>query len=81
MCLIVSSPFFARSSVWSSLTSSTGVALLFQVTIMYFTVGETIRPVRLDIDRRGYVLAIGETSAEALERAEEAVRLLRVEVE
>jgi len=47
----------------------------------YLTVGETIRPVRLDGDRRGYVIAVGETSLEALERAEAAARLLDVEVE
>jgi biotin carboxylase len=47
---------------------------------LYLRVGETIRPVRLDIDRRGYVLAVGETSAEALERAEAAARLLVVDV-
>jgi len=48
---------------------------------VYFDVGETIRPVRLDGDRRGYVIAIGETSVEALERAEAAARLLDVDVE
>jgi biotin carboxylase len=47
----------------------------------YLTVGETIRPVRLDGDRRGYVIAVGETSLEALERAEAAARLLDVEVD
>jgi biotin carboxylase len=48
---------------------------------VYFEVGETIRPVRLDGDRRGYVIAVGDTSVEALERAEAASRLLDVEVE
>jgi biotin carboxylase len=48
---------------------------------VYFDVGETINPVRLDGDRRGYVIAIGETSVEALERAEAAARLLDVDVE
>jgi hypothetical protein len=43
--------------------------------------GETIRPVRLDGDRRGYVIAIAETNLEALERAEAAARLVDVEVE
>ncbi|MDQ3874963.1 MAG: hypothetical protein M3322_05350, partial [Actinomycetota bacterium] len=43
--------------------------------------GETIRPVRLDGDRRGYVIAVADTSVEALERAEAAARLLEVEVE
>jgi biotin carboxylase len=42
--------------------------------------GETIRPVRLDGDRRGYVIAVGDTSIEALDRAEAAARLLDVEV-
>ena len=46
----------------------------------YLQVGETIRPVRLDGDRRGYVIATAETSIEALQRAEEAARLLRVEI-
>ena len=43
--------------------------------------GETIRPVRLDGDRRGYVIAIGQTNVQALERAEAAARLLYVETE
>jgi biotin carboxylase len=43
--------------------------------------GEEIRPVRLDGDRRGYVIAVGDTSLEALERAEAACKLLEVEVE
>ena len=47
----------------------------------YLQEGETIRPVRLDGDRRGYVIALGETSVEALERAEAAAALLEVEVE
>lgn len=47
----------------------------------YLQVGETIRPVRLDGDRRGYVIAVADTSVEALERAERAARLLEVEVE
>jgi biotin carboxylase len=48
---------------------------------VYLQVGETIRPVRLDGDRRGYVIAVGDTNLEALERAEAAARLLDVEVE
>jgi biotin carboxylase len=47
----------------------------------YFQLGETIRPVRLDGDRRGYVIATADTSVEALQRAEAAARLLEVEVE
>ncbi len=47
----------------------------------YLRVGETIRPVRVDGDRRGYVIAVADTSPEALERAEQAATLLDVEVE
>jgi biotin carboxylase len=47
----------------------------------YLQLGETIRPVRRDGDRRGYVIAVADTSVEALERAEAASRLLEVEVE
>jgi hypothetical protein len=43
--------------------------------------GESIQPVRLDDDRRGYVIATGETNLLALERAEAAASLLDVEVE
>jgi L-amino acid ligase C-terminal domain 2 len=48
---------------------------------VYLQVGETIRPVRVDGDRRGYVIATADTNLEALERAEAASRLLDVEVE
>jgi biotin carboxylase len=48
---------------------------------VYLQLGETIRPVRLDGDRRGYVIATADTNLEALERAEAAARLLDVEVE
>ena len=47
----------------------------------YLQVGETIRPVRLDGDRRGYVIAVADTNVEALQHAEAAARLLQVEVE
>jgi biotin carboxylase len=47
----------------------------------YLQVGETIRPVRRDGDRRGYVIAIADTPEEALRRAEHAATQLRVEVE
>ena len=43
--------------------------------------GELIRPVRVDADRRGYVIATGPTSVLALEAAEAAARLIDVEVE
>jgi biotin carboxylase len=47
----------------------------------YLQLGETIRPVRLDGDRRGYVIAIADTADLALERAEAASLLLEVDVE
>lgn len=47
---------------------------------VYFQEGETIRPVQVDGDRRGYVIALGTTNLEAVERAEAAARLLDVEV-
>jgi biotin carboxylase len=47
----------------------------------YLEPGEIIRPVRLDNDRRGFVIAVAETNLEALERAEAASRLVDVEVE
>ena len=46
---------------------------------VFLTEGEEIRPVRLDGDRRGYVIALGETNIQALARAETAARRLRVE--
>ena len=46
----------------------------------YLQVGETIRPVRRDGDRRGYVIAVADTPAEALARAELAATRLEVEV-
>jgi biotin carboxylase len=47
---------------------------------LYFQEGETIRPVQVDGDRRGYVIALATTNLEALARAEAAARLLDVEV-
>jgi len=47
----------------------------------YLQLGETIRPVRRDGDRRGYVIAVADTPEEALRRAEAAARKLRVDVE
>ena len=47
----------------------------------YIEIGETIRPVQLDIDRRGYVIATDATGDEALERAREAATLFHVDVE
>src|SRR5439155_19772955 len=40
--------------------------------------GETIRPVQTDGDRRGYVIAVGDTNLEALERADAASSLIDV---
>jgi hypothetical protein len=48
---------------------------------LYFQNHETIRPVQLDGDRRGFVIALGATNIEAIERAEAAASLLDVEVE
>jgi len=42
--------------------------------------GETIRPVQTDGDRRGYVIALGETRDEAAARAEAAAALVEVQV-
>jgi biotin carboxylase len=47
---------------------------------LYFQEGETIRPVQVDGDRRGYVIALADTNLEAVERAEAAAKLLDVEV-
>jgi biotin carboxylase len=47
----------------------------------YMTPGETIRPVRVDGDRRGFVVAVADTAGEALVRAESAAALIDVEVE
>jgi biotin carboxylase len=45
---------------------------------LYFDVGVTITPVQVDADRRGYVVAMGETPEEALELADAAARKLLV---
>jgi len=42
--------------------------------------GETIRPVQTDGDRRGYVIARGDTAEEAAARSEAAAALVEVEV-
>ncbi len=47
----------------------------------YLQEGEVIRPVRLDGDRRGYVIAIADTNVEALELAEAAAGAVDVDVE
>jgi biotin carboxylase len=48
---------------------------------VFLSDGDVIRPVQVDGDRRGYVIALGDTNLQALERAESAARLLEVEVE
>jgi biotin carboxylase len=47
----------------------------------YLELGETIRPVRRDGDRRGYVIAVADTPTIALARADDAIRRLDVEAE
>jgi biotin carboxylase len=47
----------------------------------YLLVGETIRPVRRDGDRRGYVIAVADSPEEALARAEAAATRFEVDVE
>jgi biotin carboxylase len=47
----------------------------------YLQLGEVIRPVQRDGDRRGYVIATANTNLQALELAEQAARLIDVEVE
>jgi biotin carboxylase len=46
----------------------------------YLAVGETIRPARVDGDRRGYVIALGETREEAVAHADAAAALVEVQV-
>jgi biotin carboxylase len=65
---------------WSGLDRVLAFPGVVQADV-FLTEGEEIRPVRLDGDRRGYVIAVGGTNVEALERAEAAARLLDVEVE
>ena len=65
---------------WSGLERVLAFPGVVQADV-FLTEGETIRPVRLDGDRRGYVIAVADTNVEALERAESAATLLDVEVE
>jgi biotin carboxylase len=64
---------------WSGLERVLAFPGVVQADV-FLTAGETIRPVRLDGDRRGYVIAVAPTNVEALERAEAAARLLDVDV-
>jgi hypothetical protein len=65
---------------WSGLERVRAFPGVVQADV-FLAEGETIRPVRLDGDRRGYVIAVAETSVEALERAEAAAKLIDVIVE
>jgi biotin carboxylase len=47
----------------------------------YLVAGETIRLPRVDGDRRGYVIAVGDTGEEAVARADAAAALVEVNVE
>jgi biotin carboxylase len=69
-----------RVRAWSGLERALSAPGVVQADV-FLVRGETIRPVRRDGDRRGYVIAVGETSVEALERADAAARLIEVEVE
>jgi biotin carboxylase len=66
-------------TAWSGLERVQAFPGVVQADV-FLTEGETIRPVRLDGDRRGYVIAVADTNVEALERAEAAAALLDVEV-
>jgi biotin carboxylase len=48
---------------------------------LYFDVGARIDPVRVDADRRGYVIATGATASDALANADAAAKRLHVEVQ
>jgi biotin carboxylase len=69
-----------RVRSWSGLERVLAFPGVVQADV-FLTRGETIRPVRLDGDRRGYVIAVGETSLEALDRAEAAATLIDLDVE
>ncbi len=48
---------------------------------VFLQVGDTTRPVRHAADRYGYVIAVGQTNVQALERAEAGARLVYVDAE
>lgn len=48
---------------------------------LYIQPGETIKPVQVDADRRGYVIATADDPQAALQRAVDATRHLRVHVD
>ncbi len=47
---------------------------------VYLHPGDTVRPVRVDGDRKGFVIATANTADEALERARTAAAAIEVEV-
>lgn len=47
---------------------------------LYFQAGHQIRPVQVDADRSGYVIATGQTATEALARADQAAEKLNVRI-
>ncbi|MFI5054430.1 MAG: hypothetical protein ACHQDE_08725, partial [Acidimicrobiia bacterium] len=47
---------------------------------LYIQLGETISPVEVDADRRGYIIATADDPQAALTLADRAARALRVEV-
>lgn len=69
-----------RVRAWRGLDHALSVPGVVQADV-FLTEGETIRPVRLDGDRRGYVIAVAETSVQALATAERAAALIEVDVE
>jgi cysteine synthase A len=48
---------------------------------IYAVPGEEVRPVRVISDRRGYVIAVGDSREEAIARADAAAALVEIEVE
>jgi biotin carboxylase len=48
---------------------------------LYIQPGEVIKPVQVDADRRGYIIATARTPSEALTRADDAARHIRVDIE
>lgn len=48
---------------------------------VYMKVGETINPVQVDADRRGFVIATADDSSTALDLADRAAAMLEVEAD
>ena len=74
-------PLRVESVVWITERKDVLSAFFFLLSILAYlrsVATETIRPVQTDGDRRGYVIALGGTNLEALERAEAAASLIDV---